>query len=58
MSNIFKSVWIDVLFILTIVSLLFAGMRGFKGFFPFVLSIAFLYFALIIYRLFQRKNTR
>lgn len=57
MSMILKKVWIDVIFVLAIISLLFAGTRGFKNFFPFTFGLAFLYLILMIARILIRKKT-
>jgi hypothetical protein len=51
-----KAIWIDVVVLLTIAGLLFAGMRGFPGYFPFVMGIASLYLVFFYVRAFRRKK--
>lgn len=57
MSAILRSVWIDVAFVLAIVGVLFAGMRGYGNFFPVVLGLAVLYLFLMALRFLMRKRT-
>jgi len=56
MPTILKSVWVDIFFLLAMVGLFFAGMRGFKDFFSFALVTAFLYLLLMVWRIFQKKS--
>lgn len=57
MATILKSAWIDIFFVLAMIGLFFAGMRGFQGFFPFALGLALLYLLLMIFRAFKKKRS-
>lgn len=56
MLAIMKRAWIDVVFLLAMVIVLFAGMRGFSRFFPIALGLALFYLLLMIARSFRRKS--
>jgi hypothetical protein len=54
---ILRRAWIDIVFMLAITGLLVAGMRGFRGYFPSVMGLAFLYLLLMAVRFFKRKRS-
>jgi hypothetical protein len=57
MLAILRSVLVDIVFIVSIVGVLFAGMRGFGRFFPIALGFSFLYLLLMIVRSIKRKKS-
>jgi len=54
-----RSAWIDGIFLILVVGILFAGMRGFDGFFTLAMGAVVVYLAISMLRIgLKRKSPR
>lgn len=55
MHRIVRSIWFDVIIVLTVLLVCYAGMQGFRYYFTVLMAVSLVYLTVFVIRLFPRR---